>query len=186
MFWRGFFKDPKQLEEPVRVMEQTRIYPLGKKDSAKPMQFPNASAQPANLLYATDGNGLRQFSLGSSTTNMPIQPDKEMRGMLATLGIIKGQKFEPDAHLRDLLDRAARTATRIGHGTSYDPSPTLTNGYWYKDRQWINVFPGNATFTGDTFDYIDPRTGFFTYAYSTSPGMARHHGECRSEVSHHL
>ena len=55
MFWRGFFKDPKQLEEPVRVMEQTKIYPLGKEGSAKAMQFPNASAKPANLLYATDG-----------------------------------------------------------------------------------------------------------------------------------
>ena len=33
-------------------------------------------------------------------------------------------------------------------------------------------FPGNATFSGDTFNYIDPRTGFFSYAYSTSPGMA--------------
>jgi hypothetical protein len=25
VFWRGFFKDPKQLEEPVKVMEQTKI-----------------------------------------------------------------------------------------------------------------------------------------------------------------
>ena len=31
VFWRGFFKDPKQLEAPVRVMEQTRIYPLGRR-----------------------------------------------------------------------------------------------------------------------------------------------------------
>ena len=185
VFWRGFFRDPKQLEEPVRVMEQTRIYPLGKKDSAKPMQFPNASAKPANLLYATDGTAfdiLARFI----DHEYPDPADKEMRGMLATLGIIKGQKFEPDAHTRDLLDRAARTATRISHGTSYDPSPTLTNGYWYKDRQWINVFPGNATFTGDTFNFIDPRTGFFTYAYSTSPRYGRHHGECRSQVSHNL
>ena len=55
VFWRGFFKDPKQLEEPVRVMEQTRIYPLGKKESAKPMQFPDASGVPANMLYPQDG-----------------------------------------------------------------------------------------------------------------------------------
>ena len=33
-------------------------------------------------------------------------------------------------------------------------------------------FPGNATFTSDSFDYIDARTSFFTYAYSASPGMA--------------
>jgi hypothetical protein len=48
VFWRGFFSDPKQLAEPVRVMEQTRIYPLGQEASANPMQFPNASATPAD------------------------------------------------------------------------------------------------------------------------------------------
>ena len=44
---------------PSRVMEQTRIYPLGKEASAKPMQFPNASATPANMLYPQDGTRLR-------------------------------------------------------------------------------------------------------------------------------
>ncbi|MDN7180531.1 DUF1214 domain-containing protein [Caballeronia sp. SEWSISQ10-4 2] len=43
---------------------------------------------------------------------------------------------------------------------------------WYDDRRWLNVFPGNGSFTSDTFNYIDPRTGFFTNAYSASPGMA--------------
>jgi hypothetical protein len=37
---------------------------------------------------------------------------------------------------------------------------------------WLNVFPGNATFTAETFNYIDSRAGFFTNAYSASPGMA--------------
>src|SRR5262249_45692601 len=35
VFWRGFFKDPKQLDEPVKVIERTRIYPLGKETTAK-------------------------------------------------------------------------------------------------------------------------------------------------------
>ena len=39
-------------------------------------------------------------------------------------------------------------------------------------EHWINIFPGNATFTWDSFDYINARTAFFTYAYSTSPGIA--------------
>ena len=30
VFWRAFFKDPRQLEEPVKLIERTRIYPLGK------------------------------------------------------------------------------------------------------------------------------------------------------------
>jgi hypothetical protein len=42
VFWRGFFKNPKDLAPPVETIERTLIYPLGKKESAKPMQFPDA------------------------------------------------------------------------------------------------------------------------------------------------
>src|SRR2546423_9802457 len=48
----------------------------------------------------------------------------------------------------------------------------MPNGLWYKDRRWANMFPGNPTFTASTFNYIDLRTSFFTFGYSTSPGMA--------------
>ena len=118
VFWRGFFKDPKQLEEPVRVMEQTKNYPLGKEGSAKAMQFPNASAKPANLLYATDGTAfdiLARFI----EHEYPDPADKEMRGMLATLGIVKGQKFEPDAHTRELF------RARGANGDAYQPRHQL-------------------------------------------------------------
>jgi hypothetical protein len=71
-------------------------------------------------------------------------------------------------------DKAARTATRIGHVTAYSPAPLLKNGgLWYPGRHWINVFPGNANFTSNTFDYIDARTFFFTYASSASPARNR-------------
>ena len=62
VFWRGFFKNPKELAEPVKVMEQTRIYPLGKKETAKPMKFPDASGVPANMLYPQDGTAFDMLS----------------------------------------------------------------------------------------------------------------------------
>ena len=171
VFWRGFFKDPKQLEEPVRVLEQTKIYPLGKEASARAMQFPDASGVPANMLYPQDGKAFDM--LARFIDHEYVDPaDMEMRGMAAALGIVKGKPFTPDSRAKALLDKAARAATRIGHVIAYTPSPLVPNGRWYKDRQWINVFPANATFTADTFNYIDSRTGFFTYAYSASPGMA--------------
>ncbi len=171
VFWRGFFKDPKQLEEPVRVLEQTCIYPLGKKDSAKRMQFPDASGVPANMLYPQDGSAFDMLARFIEHEYVD-SADMEMRGAAAALGIVKGKPFAPDARARVLLDNAARTATRMGHVLAYTPSPLLENGLWYEDRHWINVFPGNATFTAETFNYLDPRTCFFTYAYSASPGMA--------------
>jgi hypothetical protein len=98
--------------------------------------------------------------------------DMEMRGMAAALGIVKGKAFAPDTQARALLDKAAKTASRMGHVLGYTASPLVPNGLWYKDRKWVNVFPGNATFSADTYNYIDTRTGFFTYAYSASPAMA--------------
>jgi hypothetical protein len=171
VFWRGFFKDPKQLEEPVRVIEQTRTYPLGKKATAKAMQFPDASGVPADMLYPQDGSA---FDMLSRFINHEYvdRADMYMRGMAAELGIVKGKPFTPDAHARALLDKAARMATRMGHVVAYTPSPLVPNGLWYPDRQWRNVFPGNATFTSDSFDYVSARITFFTYAYSASPGMA--------------
>src|SRR5438309_238880 len=171
VFWRGFFKNPKQLEAPVKVMEQTRIYPLGKKGSAKPMQFPDASKVPANMLYPSDGSAFDM--LARFIEHEYVDPaDMEMRGMLAALGIEKGKPFKPDAHARNILDNAAKTAYRIGHAIAYEPQTIVPNGLWYKDRRWANVFPGNPTFTAPTFNYIDPRTSLFTFAFSTSPGMA--------------
>jgi hypothetical protein len=171
VFWRGFFKDPKQLAEPVAVMERTRIYPLGQEATAKPMQFPNASKTPANMLFPTDGAAFDLLARFFST-EYADPADMEMRGMLAALGIVEGKPFEPDANTRRLLDLGARTAARIGHVVSYTPQTIVPDGTWYPNRRWLNVFPGNATFTAATFNYIDPRTGFFTNAYSASPGMA--------------
>lgn len=136
VLWRGFFKDPKELKEPVENMERTLIYPLGKKESAAAMKFPNASQTPADMLYPKDG---RAFDLLAGFIDREyVDPvDMEMRGMLAAVGIIKGQAFKPGQKQREM-----------------------------------NVFPGNADFTADTFNFIDPRTGFFTNAFTASPGMA--------------
>ena len=168
VFWRGFFKDPKQLDEPVRGDGADADLSARQEASAKPMQFPNASAVPANMLYPTDGSAFDMLS--RFIEHEYVDPaDMEMRGMLAALGIEKGKPFKPDPHTRSLLDKGARTAFRIGHAIIYEPLAIVPNALWYKDRRWANVFPGNATFTADTFNYIDPRTGFFTFAYSTSP-----------------
>lgn len=39
VFYRGFFSDPKDLAPPNQLIAGTRIYPLGKQSTAKPMAF---------------------------------------------------------------------------------------------------------------------------------------------------
>ncbi len=174
VFWRGFFQDPKQLEAPVNTMEQTKIYPLGKQASAKPMQFPDASNVPINMLMPHDSSAydmLQRFI----DSEYPDPSDMDMRGVLQAIGIVQGQAFSPDAHAREVLTRAAQRATDIGHYISYVYLGTLPGGMYYKDRHYVNGFPpvpGNPTFTAPTYTDLAQRAGFFTTAYSTSPVMA--------------
>lgn len=171
VFWRGFFKNPKDLSPPVKVMEQTRIYPLGKESTAKKMVFPDASAKPANLLFPTDGTAFDMLSRYINHEYVDPQ-DMEMRGLLASLGIAKGQPFKPDAHTRGILDKAARDAFGMSRALAYETREQAPAQSYYTDRQWMNPFPENATFTSDSYNQVDSRIKFFTLAYSTSPGMA--------------
>jgi hypothetical protein len=170
VFWRGFFKDPKDLAPPVKNIERTRIYPLGKEDSAKPMQFPDASNVPANMLFPTDGTAFDMLARFIDHEYVD-SADMWMRGVAASLGIVKGKAFAPHPGLRATLDKAARVAFGMSRAVDYGPGGVFTR--LYQDRQWLNPFPGGSpSFTGPTFDQALLRTAFFSVAYSTSPGMA--------------
>jgi hypothetical protein len=166
VFWRGFFKDPKQLEEPVKVMEQTKIYPLGKKDSAKPMQFPNASGVPVNMLYPHDFSAFEMID--RYIQHEYVNPaDFEFRGMAKALGIEKGKPFKPDAKTKQILDQAAQTAWRMAL------VGTLDFPKYYPDRQWLQALPSDSVheFTYETYNDVGWRSAMFVLGYSNSPAM---------------
>jgi hypothetical protein len=177
VFWRGFFKDPSQLQGPVKVMEQTRIYPLGKQAGAQPMRFPDGSGVPINMLYPHDDTA---FDMLKRIIDYEyVDPaDMSMRGMLAAIGIVKGQPFSPDTKQREILNRAAQRAFQMGHYIASEVIAGLPGGMYYKDRQYINGFPPGmspdfaAPASAATYTNIELRSGFFTVAYSASPAMA--------------
>jgi len=171
VFWRAFYQDPAKLEEPVRLMEQTRIYPLGKKESARPMIFPNASAVPANMLYPTDGSYYDM--LARFIQHEYVDPTElDMRGMLRSIGIIKGKPFAPDARTRAILEKAAATGLKMSNALSTDWIFHQPGAKIYEDRQWINVFIAkNPEFKVDGAVDLDMRAIMFSMAYSTSPAM---------------
>ena len=181
VFWRGFFKDPKQLDEPVRVMEQTRIYPLGKKDEAKPMEFPDASAVPANMLYPQDGSAFDM--LARFIEHEYVDPaDMEMRGMAAALGIVKGQPFKPDDKARALLDKAARTASRMGHVVAYTPSPLVKNGLYTRTATGSMPFPATPPSRRRHVRLPRHADRLLHLRLFDQPRHGGEHGECRRQV----
>jgi len=182
VFLRGFYEDPKNLTPAVAHLEKTRIYPLNGEAGAKPMKFPDASGVPVNMLPISDGSAFDQLKklVDSEGANL-AGPD--WLGMLAAIGIIKGQPFTPDAHTRELLDQAAKTAYRMSRVIGFEDTISGKSYRMYSDRRWLNPFadgtPANPTGTlnlswenvAGRFLDLDARIWMFTDYYSLSPGM---------------
>jgi len=184
VFLRAFYQDPANLAPPVNLIQQAKVYPLNAKATAKPMTFPDASGIPVNMLPISDASAwdaLKQL-IDTEPTTIASQ---DWLGMLAGLGIIKGQTFNPDARTRTILDRAAKTGYKMSRVVGFEQTVSGRSFLMYPDRRcWLNpIAEGTPANPGGPFadlswtrkdgGYIDLdlRIWFFTNYYSISPGM---------------
>jgi hypothetical protein len=160
--------DPKPA---VALAEQTRIYPLwASEKDVKPMQFPNGSGKRINMMYPVDNTYWTK--LKAFVDYEPASAiDPELRGVLASIGIVKGQPFNPTAKQQELLKKAVETAPKMILATRQAGRPDGRDLY-YKDRKFVNVW-GSATseWLQDSYLDVDQRAGYFQVAYSSAPAM---------------
>lgn len=182
IFLRSFYQSLDNISVAVDVLKKSVLYPLGKKDSAKPMVFKDASDQPHNMLPRADGAAFEELKwlMDSEGDNLC---DPDWFGMLAGLGIIKGQPFQPDAHTKEILSKAAQTAYKMTRMTGLSDGIDGAHFQVYKDRQWLNPvnnlisrWPNAANDLSFTdrkhgFRNLDARAWYFTDYYAISPGM---------------
>jgi hypothetical protein len=148
------------------------------------MTYPNASGVPADMLPISDGSvfdALKQL-VDAEGDNL-AGPDG--LAMLAAIGIVKGQPFSPDAHARQILDRAAKTAYKMSRVIGFENELNGSSLRVYPDRQWLNpidnIAPKDARNTNDlTFTNIagayrdlDARTGSSPTTTQSAPAWSR-------------
>jgi len=158
----------------AKLAETTRIYPLwAMEKDAQPMKFPNASGVRVNMMYPTDETfwtKLKAF--------VDYEPqsaiDPELRGVLASIGIVKDQPFSPTAREKELLAKAVETAPKMIFAMRQLGRSDKRNLY-YKDRQYETAW-GGATADWGQASYLDvsQRAAYFQFAYSSAPAMVMH------------
>ncbi len=155
----------------VALAELTRIYPLwaAEKD-VKPMQFPNGSGKRIDMMYPVDNAFWTK--LKAFVDYEPVSAiDPELRGVLASIGIVKGQPFDPSAEQQQLLQKAVETAPKMILALRQLGRPDGRDLY-YKDRQWENVWAGvTADWFQDSYLDVNQRATYFQVAYSSAPAM---------------
>jgi hypothetical protein len=158
----------------VALVEQTRVYPLHDMEKdVRPMEFPNASGRRVNMMYPIDSTYYDK--LAAFVDHEPVEAiTPELRGVLASIGIIKGRPFEPSVRQRELLEKAVVTAPKMIAAGRLLGRPDGRHLY-YHDRQYLNAWAGaTAEFMQDTYLDVDQRAVFFQIAYSSAPAMAMH------------
>jgi hypothetical protein len=174
LFFRTVMKPGEKGPDPrdaVANAETIRVYPLDTLDKdRKPMKFPNGSSVRANMMYPTDftyWEKLKAFVDYEPVTAIP----PEVRGILASIGIIKGQPFAPDAAARASLTRAVEIAPKMIFAQRLAGRADKKEMY-YTDRQYFNVWAGvDSEWFRSSYLDVDQRATFFQVAYSSSPGM---------------
>ena len=113
--------------------------------------------------------------------------DTELAGQFAAIGIVKDEKFAPDARLRKILDEAVAVGNAASRMLGMGASPTEGFRYYDGDSAWWNMlFVGGFEFTNPppeiTPDGVKPypnqgarrlhsRTSMFYTATAITPAM---------------
>ncbi|MBB3540301.1 MULTISPECIES: DUF1254 domain-containing protein [unclassified Rhizobium] len=151
--------------------ERTRVYPLwAPEKDVKPMQFPDASGKRVNMMYPTGSTYWTK--LKAFVDYEPVASiDPVTRGVLASVGIIKGQPFEPTDKQNAALQKAIETAPKMILASRQLGRPDKRNLY-YTDRQYENIWAGGtAEWMQDSYLDVLQRASYFQFAYSSAPAM---------------
>jgi len=174
LFFRTVMKSGANAPDPtdaVATAERTRIYPLWEVEkNLKSMEFPNGSGQRVNMMYPTDFSYWEK--LKTFVDYEPVEAiAPELRGVLASIGIVKGQPFTPTAVQKEMLVKAVETAPKMIMALRMKPRADGRDIY-YKDRQYIRAWAGGtAEWMQDSYLDVNQRATFFQYAYSSAPAM---------------
>lgn len=172
VIWRGFQVDGST-EPAVEATKKTfRIYPLSMMDSPPKMNFINASGKFVNTIHRMDQKIFEEMN--SVVQAEPAYGESpEILGVLASIGIKKGQPFKPDERMQKILTDAAN-AGAVTVKTIWS-SPRDEMFYFYPgESNWMNPFPGGSyEWLNEGATLLDARAGFHFYATGITPAMAR-------------
>jgi hypothetical protein len=188
-----------------RIKEQLKIYPydaggvgssigayltgkgpLGQSATPKSPRFVEGTGLAMNTVPPNDFGHYEM--LDALVQLEPAETlDTELAGQFAAIGIVKDEKFAPDARLRKILDEAVAVGNASSRMLGTGASPTEGFRYYDGDSAWWNMlFVGGFEFTNPppeiTPDGVKPypnqgarrlhsRTSMFYSATAITPAM---------------
>jgi hypothetical protein len=171
LFLRGSIA--KGLEPAVaNIKTNLKIYPLAQAENPPETGFFNFSGKSYNTIAPNDFSFFE--GINQVVQEEPIDAiDSEARGLLASIGIVKGQPFNPDARMKKLLGEAATIGNATARAITYHPR--IDGVFIYPDTNsaWTTAYANkNTTFEANGAMGLDARVLFYFNATGVTQAMA--------------
>jgi hypothetical protein len=170
-FMRGYVRDSVKAAAD-NIKSNLRVYPLAKKDKPPKMQFINMSGKYYNTIPPNDFSFYE--SLNAIIQEEPLGfIDPETRGLIASVGIVKGKLFNPDGRMRRILTDAVAIGNAYARANTVFPRDPGHRFYPDTDSEWVMAFPDkDAFFFAEGARRMDARLWMHYNAVCVTPAMA--------------
>ena len=154
------------------LITKVNIFKLSELDNPPKVKFIDVSGESLKLSYpTTDGYWELLHEVYSKET--VVRPeDKNLVGLMHTIGIVPGEPFAPDEQTREILDKAAIIANLMARNIAYD-SPVKEPYLFWPDKNYELAFmtknPRYEDERGVT--QIEQRMSFMYQAITTAEAM---------------
>jgi len=169
-FFRAFVKGDDFAATVGPLKAKFRMYPLAEAASPSQQKFLNLSGKKFNTVHANDFKFFEE--LNAVVQYEPADAfDPETVGRFASVGIKKGQPFNPDARMKKILTEAVAVGNATARSLSF--APRKQSVFFFPDRKWTSPFAGlSSEFLNNGERVLDDRIFFHYVATGITPAMA--------------
>ncbi len=154
------------------IKTHLKVYPLAQAANPPETEFIDLSGVSYNTISPNDFSFFE--GLNEVVQEEPIDAiGPEARGLLASIGIVKGEPFNPDDRMKKLLGEAATIGNATARAITYQPRIGGVYIYPDTDSAWITAYANkNTSFESDGTMNLDARVLFYFNYTGVTPAMA--------------
>ncbi len=138
----------ENLARATALTKKIKIYPLSEAGKPAKTKYVDVWGKNLEMTPKMDGS-IYQHIHEMINTEVVLERDKAMMGLLARIGIEKGEPYNPDARLQAMFDQAAPEALEY----MIDQYHRALNPFVFEGRKWSALVPNGSRETEWSYEY---------------------------------
>jgi hypothetical protein len=169
LFFRAFLVDGSTGPGVASVKNHLKVYQLSDAANPPPMKFANGSGVPANFVAPGD-YAFWEMLNKVIQEEPPGGSDPTTLGLFASVGIVKGQPFNPDERMKKILTDAANIGAVTARTIAF--KIRSNDAYFFPNSAWRLPFFGGYKFeTSPGVTNMDGYIFYYYFATGVTPAM---------------